>query len=148
MMKNIEDLRQEVYDNYRKKNPKVYLRNAAQDLKVSEVQLLSLSCGENAHRLNLDLDEIFSQLCEIGKLMAICRNDNAVSEITGNLIVEHSDDLIFELAIENFSITILRKYIASIFAFADNDRFSLQFFDHFGGAVQKFFLSSNFDDFR
>ena len=131
---------EKAYENYKKDNPNVYLRNAAKSLNVSEVELLSLSCGNGTYRLKTEMEPVITKLTEANELTAICRNDSAVSEITGELTVQELDENLFHLRIQESEINIPPKKVASIFAAQVNNRFSIQVFDTSGNAVQKFFL--------
>ncbi len=63
--------------------PKLRIRNAAEELDVTEVELLATDCGSTVTRLNSEWDEIYKSLGDLGKVMALTRNDACVIEQTG-----------------------------------------------------------------
>ena len=70
----------------RAEQPKLAIRDAARALQVSEAQLLATGIGSTVTRLR-DLDhasrEIMRRALDLGRVMALTRNENAVIETTG-----------------------------------------------------------------
>src|SRR5690606_37462726 len=59
------------------------IRNAAQALGVSEMELLATRKGEGVTRLRPEFKEILSEIVSLGKVMALTRNDECVHERKG-----------------------------------------------------------------
>ena len=72
-----------IWRTFHSVNPKVRTRDAAAQLGVSEAELLATSCGENVVRLNAEWDQLVHRLAEMGPVMALTRNEHAVSEKQG-----------------------------------------------------------------
>lgn len=137
-----------IRDSWRKLKAKGPLRNrdAAELLDVSEAELLSSECGAGVTRLAGDLRELVQRLPELGKVMALTRNAQAVHEKIGiyeNLSVSGQMGMGLGADID------LRLFFAHWkFAYAareatvkgKRDTYSLQFFDAAGHAVHKVFL--------
>ncbi|RVU84652.1 hemin-degrading factor [Leucothrix sargassi] len=125
---------------YKAANPKVRIRNAAAELGVSELELLSSDLSDDCIRLTPDIEGILKALSELGPVMALTRNDAAVHEVTAAfsamkmkkqtaLFMRPGQDTRF--FIENW---------AFVFAVNENERQSLQFFDSCGVATHKIYL--------
>lgn len=128
----------------RRDNPKLRIRDAAKLLNVSEMQLVSLGCGESATRLSDHWLAMVAQFADFGDVMALTRNDFAVHELTGHYVpsfgpVVDTEGLTFSerrLAVEHW---------AHAFAVCEqsgkSNRYSVQFFDDVGDAVHKVYLT-------
>ena len=67
------------------KNSKLRIRDAAQILKVSEAELLSTKINRGVTYLVINnWNDFFQDICSIGKLMFLVRNEYAVHEIIEN----------------------------------------------------------------
>jgi putative hemin transport protein len=58
--------------------PHLRARDAAEQLKVSEAQLVDSQVGQTARRLNPDWPAFFAALPGLGRIMALTRNEEAV----------------------------------------------------------------------
>ncbi len=67
----------------REKNEKLRIRNAAEQLGVSEAELLATRVGNGVTRLNNDFKKLFTEVESLGIVMALTRNDAMVHEKTG-----------------------------------------------------------------
>ena len=66
------------------KKPELRARNAAQELNISECELLAAHVGEAAIKLDeTKIEEILAALEPLGELMALTRNEDCVSERKG-----------------------------------------------------------------
>ena len=63
--------------------PKLRIRDAAERLGVSEANLLELYLGKGVTRLTGSLTDLFARVGELGRCMALTRNEAAVHERTG-----------------------------------------------------------------
>ena len=73
----------ERYQQLKNDQPRLRIRNAAQVLEVSELELLELQLGENLIRLAGDWKEFLPKVKALGKVMALTRNEFAVHERKG-----------------------------------------------------------------
>ncbi|MCS7189744.1 MAG: ChuX/HutX family heme-like substrate-binding protein [Bacteroidia bacterium] len=126
-------------------NPHIYLRDAANQLRVSEMALLPIAHGEGAIPLRPDFITIFETLPKLGKLLALSRNEWAVIETTG---VYPTPMFEGPVGVINSSIIDLRlylqewKYAYAVRAFGKDGKplYSLQFFAPNGEAIHKVYL--------
>ncbi|WP_164007660.1 hemin-degrading factor [Pyxidicoccus trucidator] len=128
----------------RQSQPRTRARDAADQLGVSEAQLLATGVGEDAVRLDLRFDVLLPRLESLGRVMSLTRNAHAVHEKRGTwrnvelhglraLVLDEDIDLRLFLSRWRFGFA-LREHLA------DGLRRSLQFFDATGTAVHKVFL--------
>ncbi|MEM6645081.1 MAG: ChuX/HutX family heme-like substrate-binding protein [Bacteroidota bacterium] len=137
---------------FREANPKVRIRNAAEQLGTSEAELLATSLGETVTRLRPDWYEMLFDLEALGEVMALTRNDVFVHEKTGR----YSQPSIFkshqmgQTLDKGIDLRIFFRTWGYAFAVVVPDgnaktRRSLQFFDVYGNAVHKTFLRRKSD---
>lgn len=120
--------------------PKLRIRDAAQQLTVSEAQLLALDCGTRVTRLAADWAELVAALPKLGSVMALTRNDLAVHERHGR----HGPDQAPENRLELRLFPALWRFgFAVVESGHGGERHSLQFFDGTGSAVHKVYLTEN-----
>lgn len=86
-MNNIEEtgvasLRQ-AWEGLKKAKPQIRIRDAATALEVSEAELLATTVGEYTTRLEGDWTQLLERLPELGKVMALTRNESCVLEHKG-----------------------------------------------------------------
>jgi len=67
----------------RETTPGVRTRDAAQQLGVTEAELIATTLGTTAVRLDNDSASLLHGLTEVGRCMALTRNESAVSEVRG-----------------------------------------------------------------
>jgi len=76
----------ERWNALRAEQPKLGIRDAAKELNVSEAELLATGIGSTATRLADTTNaprEIMRRALDLGKVMALTRNENGVIEVTG-----------------------------------------------------------------
>jgi len=124
--------------------PRTRIRDAAEQLGVSEAQLLATGVGEDVVRLDLRLDTLLPRLDALGKVMTLTRNESAVHEKRGlyrNVEVNGAVALVLD---ENIDLRLFLTRWRFGFAFrearAEGTRRSLHFFDGTGMAVHKIYL--------
>jgi putative hemin transport protein len=83
MSTNINPQLQQRYDALKAENPKLRIRNAAEALGVSELELLELQLGGHATRLEGGWQSLLQEVEQLGKVMALTRNEYAVHERKG-----------------------------------------------------------------
>ncbi len=133
----------EKYAALKAENPKLRIRDAARNLGVSEAELVAT--GENVVRLTANFPEILKEIQNLGSVMALTRNDNAVHERHGvytNVSFEGPVGLVVNPDID------LRLFMMSWkwgFAVNEGGRQSIQFFDKSGEAVHKIYVTDHTD---
>ncbi len=117
-------------------------REAAKKLEISEAEYVALSSGETCTMLdNKRFAELLLQLETVGEVMALTRNDAMVLEHHGIYQggVNRYDHLIFNSPEIDLRLRVSEwKYG---FAVDENNRQSLQFFDEFGEASHKIYVT-------
>ena len=73
----------QLWNTFRRDNPKVRIRDAADQLGVSEAELVATSCGEGTIRLQAEWPQFIQRLESLGPVMALTRNAHAVHEKHG-----------------------------------------------------------------
>ena len=132
----------------REENEKLRIRNAAQQLGVSEAELLATRVGSGVTRLNSDFKKLFTEVESLGSVMALTRNDAMVHEKTGQYkdLSIHGN---MGLALGVIDLRIFFNRFVYGFAVQEsagkNMRESLQFFNAQGEAVHKIYANSNTD---
>jgi len=76
----------ERWDNLKAENPHLRIRNAADQLGVSEADLLVTNIGEGVTILTPDFAGILTDVEQLGKVMALTRNDECVHERKGTYL--------------------------------------------------------------
>ncbi len=132
-------------------NPNLRIRNAAEKLGVSEAELLATQVGETVTRLRPEFAEILTEIENLGKVMALTRNDECVHERKGiYLNPDFSSPHAGLFVGEDIDLRIFLSHWASVFAVAEKsehgDRKSLQFFGKDGLAIHKIYLTKDSND--
>ncbi|NTX05053.1 MULTISPECIES: hemin-degrading factor [unclassified Myxococcus] len=132
------------WQSLREEQPRTRIRDAAEQLGVSEAQLLATGVGEDVVRLDLRLDTLLPRLESLGKVMTLTRNESAVHEKRGlyrNVEVNGAVALVLD---ENIDLRLFLTRWRFGFAFREvrpeGTRRSLHFFDGTGMAVHKVYL--------
>lgn len=143
-----------IWEDFQKKNPKVRIFDAAKQLGVSECELLASACdGESVISLKPNWSESINSFPKLGFVMALTRNEAAVSEIRGiyaNIRLGEKNGV----ALGKIDLRIFHENWFYGFAIKSKQedgsvKKSLQFFDGYGTAVHKVHLNekSNHDAF-
>jgi putative hemin transport protein len=131
----------------REENPKLRIRDAADQLDVSEAALVALGVGVTATRLQSNWVDLLLEIHRFGPVMGLTRNDHAVHErhgnygnlkILGDALIARDDG--FEAAL--FLSRCATGFAVSEFAHGQA-RQSFQFFDERGVAVHKIYLTEH-----
>ncbi len=128
--------------------PALRIREAAQQLAVSEAELLATRCGgQGVIRLAGPWSEVFQALPTLGRVMVLTRNEHCVHERKGlyhNLSVQGPMGLVVG---EDIDLRVFFSHWAYGFAVEEQSpaglRRSLQFFDKDGTAVHKVYLQGD-----
>lgn len=136
----------EAFTKLQQEEPKLRRKEQAERLAVPEAALLDNQCGVKAIRLNNQFKEIIEQLPSLGYIMSLTRNKAAVHERKGiysNVKINGPMGLVITPD-RKIDLRIILTRWALSFAVAEETprgaRFSLQFFDKEGIAIQKIFL--------
>ncbi len=134
-------------------NPKLRIRNAAEELGVSEAELLVTLTGSSVTKLTSDFSAILGEVQKLGYVMALTRNNDVVHERKGvyqNASFGPHASLFVGADID---LRIFLMHWAHAFAVSEESnnvqRRSLQFFGKNGVAMHKIYLTekSNVDAF-
>lgn len=134
----------------REENPHLRIRNAAEILGVSEAELLATETSETAVRLRSEFPEILQDLHELGRIMALTRNDEIVHERKGeykNVEVMSGHGKMGLVVNEDIDLRIFFSNWHFAFAVTSYSprgaMYSFQFFDRCGTAIHKIFLQDD-----
>ena len=130
--------------------PRLRARNLAEKLGISEAELVALgSAGVEVTRLKPDWQGIIRGVSALGRVMALTRNESVVHERKGvygeleggaqvGLIVGDDIDLRIFFSQWRFGFAVVDQT-------GEEARHSLQFFDAYGVAVHKIYLTDRSD---
>lgn len=135
----------EAWENLKIENPGLRIRNAAQQLGVTEVELLATQIGETATPLTPDFQALLKRFEEIGYAMSLTRNASIVHERKG-VFKDFSWSPYAALFVgEDIDI----RYFPTVWKFAfavveggEKPRKSIQIFDKYGDAVYKLYIEN------
>lgn len=148
---NTNDLKQR-WDDLKKEHPKMRIKNAADALGVSEMELLATRIGtDGVTRLKPDFKEILLEAKTLGKVMALTRNDECVHERKG--VYDKSDFSSPHVGLfvnEDIDLRMFLSHWKKAFAVVDETARgtmkSIQFFGADGKAIHKIYLTKDSDD--
>ena len=128
------------------REPETRRRDVAHKLGVSEAELIDQQCGVESIRLNGQFADMIRAMPGLGYIMTLTRNEYAVHERKGiydNVRIGGPMGLVITED-RKIDLRIVLSRWASGFAVREvtsrGDRYSLQFFDGNGTAIQKIFL--------
>ncbi|MEQ9308196.1 MAG: ChuX/HutX family heme-like substrate-binding protein [Balneolaceae bacterium] len=139
------------WQKLKEESPKLRIKDAAQRLGVSEVELLSTQ--ENVTKLKEDWSGLFKAVESLGYVMALTRNESVVHERKGeyhNISFEGHVGLVLD---PNIDLRIFQNRFGFAYAIpVENPRgklLSIQFFDKHGTAAHKIYLMNedHIDDY-
>jgi putative hemin transport protein len=137
----------QAWEGVKKAKPGIRIREAAQDLGVSEAELLVTTVGDYTTRLEGDWTVLLSRLKALGRVMSLTRNDSCVLEHKGPF---QRIDIMGKLP--NAMATVIGPIESRVFFKAWTFGFavklqtpngfqqSIQIFDEAGTAITKIFL--------
>lgn len=131
----------EKFNTYKIENPKSRIREAANQLGVSEAELI----GVNPENILLvpEFSAILNDIPVLGEVMALTRNDNAVHERHGTYSKASFHGQIGLVANPDIDLRLFMSNWTFAFAVSENHRKSIQFFDNYGEAIHKIYLTEN-----
>lgn len=136
------------WDGLKKEQPHLRIRNAAQALGVSEMELLATRMNEGVTRLRPEFKEILSEIASLEKVMALTRNDECVHErkgvyLNGDFSNSHAGLFVGEDIDLRIFLSHWKKAFVVIDQNARGISRSLQFFGKDGEAIHKIYLTPN-----
>lgn len=139
------------WDELKAETPNLRIRNAAEKLGVSEAELLATQVGDTVTRLNPDFANILTDVKELGKVMALTRNEECVHERKGVYLNPDFSNKFAGLFVgEDIDLRIFIMHWDKAFAVEEKsergDRKSLQFFGKDGLAIHKIYLTPDSND--
>jgi len=130
-----------------KEQPKLRIRNAAQELDVSEMELLATRLDDDVVLLKPLFAEILEEVKSLGKVMALTRNDTCVHERKGvYLNPDFSSPHAGLFVGEDIDLRIFLAHWKTAFAVDEGAKKSLQFFGKDGMAIHKIYLTKDSDE--
>jgi putative hemin transport protein len=139
----VNDLK-EKWEALKAENPHLRIRNAAAQLGVSEAELLATNVGEGVTVLKPEFKEILTEAEQLGKVMALTRNEECVHERKGTYLNGDFSSPHAQLFVgEDIDLRIFLNHWKIAFAVVEGDRKSLQFFGKDGLALHKIYLTKD-----
>lgn len=131
----------ERWAEYKLANPKSRIRDDAKALGTSEAELLATGLGTTVQLLDGDFRELIKEVGSLGHVMALTRNDHVVHERKGTYEKISFNNHVGLVLGEDIDLRLFLGDWKFGFAVSENDRFSLQFFNSFGEAAHKIYLT-------
>lgn len=143
------------WDALKQEQPHLRIRNAAQKLGVSEMELLATNIGSNVTRLRPEFKEMLAEIESLGKVMALTRNEECVHERKGIYAnADFSNPHAGLFVNEDIDLRIFLSHWKKVFSVIEENARgtsrSIQFFGKDGEAIHKIFLTadSNVEAFK
>jgi len=138
----------------KEENPNMRARNAAEQLAVTEADLIACQMGDGAIRLDSKMEEILSSIEPLGEVMALTRNEACVHErkgvYEGPKFFSNGPMNMGLFVNEDIDLRLFMSHWVHVFALTEKiksgDRNSLQFFDKSGAAIHKIYLTNKSDE--
>ena len=131
----------ERWAEYKLANPKSRIRDDAKALGTSEAELLATGLGTTVQLLDGDFRELIKEMGSLGHVMALTRNDHVVHERKGVYEKISFNNHVGLVLGEDIDLRLFLGDWKFGFAVSENERFSLQFFNSFGEAEHKIYLT-------
>lgn len=126
--------------------PKARIRNLAAQMNVSELELVLAGCGGIRPRvLREPPQDVFRRLGELGRVMALTRNEWCVHERHGRYEDIRAGKSMGIVLGPDIDLRMFFSHWRHTVAVDDGQRRSLQFFDAQGGAVHKVYCTDASD---
>lgn len=139
----VNDLK-EKWEALKAEKPHMRIRNAAAELGVSEAELLATNIGEGVTVLKPEFKDILTEAEQLGKVMALTRNDECVHERKGTYLNGDFSSPHAQLFVgEDIDLRIFLNHWKFAFAVVEGDKKSLQFFGKDGLALHKIYLTKD-----
>jgi len=134
----------EKWETLKAENPHLRIRNAAEQLGVSEAELLATNVGNGVTVLTSDFPDLLQEVVKLNKVMALTRNDECVHERKGVYLNPDFSSPHAQLFVgEDIDLRICISSWKFGFSVVEGDRKSLQFFGKDGLALHKIYLTKD-----
>ncbi|RZJ39464.1 MAG: hemin-degrading factor [Chryseobacterium sp.] len=134
----------EKWETLKAENPHLRIRNAAEQLGVSEAELLATNVGNGVTVLISDFSDLVQEVVKLKKVMALTRNDECVHERKGVYLNADFSSPHAQLFVgEDIDLRIFISSWKFGFSVVEGDRKSLQFFGKDGLALHKIYLTKD-----
>lgn len=134
----------ERYTQLKVEHPKARIRNLAQQMGVSEMELVAARCGGiQSTLLREPAQDIFKELGTLGRVMALTRNEWAVHERHGTYEDIRAGKTMGIVLGPDIDLRMFFGSWKSTWAVNDGGRLSIQFFDAAGGALHKVYVTDD-----
>jgi putative hemin transport protein len=134
----------EKWEALKAENPHLRIRNVAAELGVSEAELLATGVGEGIAVLRPEFQDILTEAEQLGKVMALTRNEECVHERKGTYLNGDFSSPHAQLFVgEDIDLRIFLNHWKFAFAVVEGDKKSLQFFGKDGLALHKIYLTKD-----
>lgn len=143
MEATIKNNLKEMYENLKTANPKVRIRDAAEQLQVSEAALVAVQEGTTV--LLPQFEELLNEIKTLGPVMALTRNEHAVHERKGKYTKATFTGHIGLVVNPAIDLRLFMQQWKHVFAVQEQGRKSLQFFNAQGEAIHKIYLTAESD---
>ncbi len=141
-MELMEKTLKERWADLLKEQPKTRIRNAAELLGATELELLTTRGEDEVVFLKPSFIEILKSISSLGHLMALTRNDSVVHEVKGEYDKpEFNGPMVGMFLGEWIDLRIFFSVWKFALAVSEGDRKSIQFFDKSGNAIHKIYLT-------
>ncbi len=137
----------EKWAQLKSEQPKLRIRDAAKQLNSTEAELLATQMGESVIRLTDQFKELLLEVINLGHVMALTRNDHVVHERKGEYLKTSFNGHVGLVLGDDIDLRLFMQAWKYGFAVQEGERKSLQFFDQYGVAVHKIYMTekSNLD---
>ncbi|WP_394060989.1 hemin-degrading factor [Alcaligenes sp. WGS1538] len=134
------------FESARQANPQARMRNVAQQLGVSEYELLRLQpAGVQCMSLQGSLQDLLRDLEGLGRVMALSRNESAVHERHGRYEKVRAGQSMGIVLGPDIDLRLFMEHWGPACWVSEKGRESLQFFDVAGQAVHKVYRTGHTD---
>ncbi|MBV6881070.1 ChuX/HutX family heme-like substrate-binding protein [Epilithonimonas ginsengisoli] len=133
----------EKWEALKAENPHLRIRNAAEQLGVSEAELLAVNVGNGVTVLKPEFADLLQEVVKLEKVMALTRNDECVHERKGIYLNPDFSNPHGQVFVgEDIDLRIFINSWKFGFSVIEGDRKSLQFFGKDGLALHKIYLTN------
>ncbi|MEG2077467.1 ChuX/HutX family heme-like substrate-binding protein [Chryseobacterium sp.] len=134
----------EKWEALKAETPHLRIRNAADQLGVSEAELLATNLGEGVTILKPEFQNILTDVEQLGKVIALTRNEECVHERKGTYLNGDFSSPHAQLFVgEEIDLRIFQNHWKFAFGVVEGNRKSLQFFAKNGSALHKIYLTED-----
>jgi putative hemin transport protein len=130
---------------FKAQNPKSRIREAATALQVSEAELVATGVGDTATRLEPAWADLMNALPQLGRVMALTRNESCVHERRGRYEDVQVGGKMGLVLGPDIDLRLFLSRWTYAFAVNENQRRSVQIFDDAGQAVHKVYAIDDTD---